>query len=288
MRGYRSESGSSTGRRQKNRRSRGDHPSHDTAPHSGSAAAPDVDLGFAHVDVTQMDYCGIPEVVYGSGKTTEQVIGIIRALRAAGQPVLVTRANPALYRAVRRAMPAAVYHPVAKTITLGVRPRKEGLVVVVSAGTADIPVAEEAAVTAEYLGARVERIYDVGVAGLHRVLRHIDLIRRARAVVVVAGMEGALPSVVGGLVDVPLIAVPTSVGYGASLQGLAALLTMLNSCVPGLAVVNIDNGFGAGVLAARINRMPNAAKERESPPQTHGQAVAPVPVRRVPFHKRRV
>ena len=183
----------------------------------------------------------------------------------AGQDVLATRATPAQYRVVRRAFRKAVYHADARAITLKVtRPAAGvGRVCVVCAGTSDIPVAEEAALTAERMGARVERVSDVGVAGLHRLMRHIDRIRSARAVVVVAGMEGALPSVIGGLIDKPIIAVPTSIGYGASLNGLAALLAMLNSCVPGITVVNIDNGFGAGVAAAMINRCQEAGVRRQ-------------------------
>jgi len=230
---------------------------------AGSAAA-ECDLGFARLDVQRPRRCGQPEVVYCPGKTDAQLVRIVRALAAAGQNVLATRATPAQYRAVRRAFPRARYHADARAITLAVvpAPPPTGLVSVVCAGTADIPVAEEAALSAELLGARVERQYDVGVAGLHRLLRRLDGIRRARVVIVVAGMEGALPSVVGGLVDKPVIAVPTSVGYGAGLNGLAALLAMLNACVPGITVVNIDNGFGAGVAAALINRQADGPPPR--------------------------
>jgi hypothetical protein len=215
------------------------------------------DLGFAKVDTGRLDRCGLPEVIFCPGKEPQQVVQIIRALRKAGQDVFATRAEPALFRAVRRAFPRAVYHADAHAITLDVKPRPKliGRIAVVSAGTSDIPVAAEAALTAERMGARVDCIFDVGVAGLHRLMRHIDRIRTARAIVVVAGMEGALPSVIGGLVDRPIIAVPTSIGYGASMHGLAALLAMLNTCVPGISVVNIDNGFGAGVAAAAINRV---------------------------------
>jgi hypothetical protein len=214
------------------------------------------DLGFAKVDTDRLRRCGLPEVIYCPGKTAAAIVGIIRSMRKAGQNVLATRATAAQYRAVKKAVRKAVYHPPARAITVDFArlPRPEGLVAVVCAGTSDIPVAEEAALTAERMGARVERIFDVGVAGLHRLMSHIGHIRAARAVVVVAGMEGALPSVVGGLIDKPIVAVPTSIGYGASLRGVAALLAMLNSCVPGVTVVNIDNGFGAGVAAARINR----------------------------------
>lgn len=214
------------------------------------------DLGFAHVDLGRIRRCGIPEVIYGQGKTPEQVLGIVRALHAAGQPVLATRVTDAQYEAVKRAFPAAVHHAQARAIVLrGRRPaKKTGCVAVVSAGTTDIPVAEEAALSAEHAGARVVRVFDVGVAGLHRLVSHASVLRKARVIVAVAGMEGALPSVVAGMVECPVIAVPTSVGYGASFGGLAALLAMLNSCAVGVTVVNIDNGFGAGVAAAVINR----------------------------------
>jgi NCAIR mutase (PurE)-related protein len=215
------------------------------------------DLGFANVDLDRHRRRGLPEVIFGPGKTAPQITEIARALLGAGQNVFVTRVGPDVYDAVRAALPRARYHDVARAITIDVqRPTEpEGLVAVVSAGTTDIPVAEEAALTAERMGAAVERIYDVGVAGLHRVLKHTQTLRSANAVVVTAGMEGALPSVVGGLIAAPVIAVPTSVGYGASLNGIAALLGMLNSCVPGITVVNIDNGFGGGVAAAMINRL---------------------------------
>jgi NCAIR mutase (PurE)-related protein len=180
----------------------------------------------------------------------------MRALKKSGQNILATRVSPEKYAAVRKSVPSTVYHKDARMITVDVSGpiRKSGLVAVVSAGTSDIPVAEEAALTAERMGAKVERIFDVGVAGLHRLAKHINLLRSANALVVVAGMEGALPSVIGGLIDKPIIAVPTSIGYGTSMQGVAALLAMLNTCVPGISVVNIDNGFGAGVAAAMINR----------------------------------
>lgn len=213
-------------------------------------------LDFARVDLERHARCGLPEVIYCPGKTAEQVVAIARRLLEAGQPVFATRADAAVYTAVRAAIPSAVYHALARCICVDPTPlpAPQGLVAVVCAGTADLPVAEEAALTAERMGACVERVFDVGVAGLHRLMPHLELLRRARALVVVAGMEGALPSVVGGLVDRPIVAVPTSVGYGTHFQGLAALLAMLNSCVPGVMVVNVDNGFGAGVAAARINR----------------------------------
>lgn len=214
-------------------------------------------LGFARIDTDRPRRTGLPEVIFCPGKTPEHVIKIIAALREAGQNVLATRATPELAALVTAAHPAVAYHPAARCLTLEAtaRPAAVGQVAVVSAGTADLPVAEEAALTAEWMGARVERLFDVGIAGLHRVMRHLDLLRAARAVVVVAGMEGALPSVVGGLIDRPILAVPTSVGYGMNLGGVAALLAMLNSCAPGITVVNVDNGFGAGVAAAHINRV---------------------------------
>lgn len=214
------------------------------------------DLGFAKVDLDRMKRCGLPEVIFCPGKTGVQIAGIMTALLRANQRVLATRASAEQYKQVRATHPSAVYNELARTITMGrgAHPAGEGRIAVVCAGTSDIPVAEEAAVTAEYMGVRVSRVYDAGVAGLHRVIRHLPLLRKARALVVVAGMEGALPSVVGGLVGNPIIAVPTSVGYGISLNGIAALLAMLNSCVPGITVVNIDNGFGAGVAAAMIAR----------------------------------
>jgi len=214
------------------------------------------DLDFADVDTDRARRRGLPEVIYCPGKTPTQVVEIMKVLIAACQDVLATRATPEQADAAKDAIPQAVYHEDARAITVDTaeRPTPAGLVAVVCAGTSDIPVAEEAALTAERMGARVERLRDVGIAGLHRVVKHLDLLRESRAVVVVAGMEGALPSVVAGLIDRPVIAVPTSIGYGTSMKGLAALLAMLNSCVPGVSVVNIDNGFGAGVAAAMINR----------------------------------
>ncbi len=213
-------------------------------------------IGFARLDRDRMRRCGVPEAVFCPGKTVEQIVEIFAAMSADGHSVLATRAAPEVAAAVRARFPRAVHHAEARCVTLDVAPLPppQGVVAVISAGTADGPVAAEAALTAERMGASVERIRDVGVAGLHRLLRHLEKLRTANAIVVVAGMEGALPSVVGGLVDRPVIAVPTSVGYGAGAGGYAALLAMLNSCVPGVTVVNIDNGFGAGVAAALINR----------------------------------
>ncbi len=216
----------------------------------------EINLGFARVDTDRQRRRGLPEVIFASSKTPDQVAAIAEALAKAGQNVFATRASPEQYEAVKLCLADAVYHPMARAITVDVTamPKPIGLVVVLTAGTTDIPVGEEAALTAERMGARVERIFDVGVAGLHRLLKHVERLREARVLIVAAGMEGALPSVVGGLVARPIIAVPTSVGYGANLRGIATLLAMLNTCVPGISVVNIDNGFGAGVAAAMINR----------------------------------
>ena len=215
------------------------------------------DLGFARVDTDRLRRRGLPEVIFCPGKTCEQVVSIMRELIDAGQNVFATRASPEQIAAALEAIPEAVHHADARAITVDVGPPQEpaGLVAVVCAGTSDIPVGAEAALTVERMGVGVRRVYDVGVAGLHRLVNRLDELREADAVVVVAGMEGALPSVVGGLLDRPIIAVPTSIGYGTSLYGLAALLAMLNSCVPGISVVNIDNGFGAGVSAAMISRV---------------------------------
>ncbi len=218
-------------------------------------ARPFEDLGFARVDHHRAARQGFPEVVLGLGKTPAQIAAIAAEIVRRGSTLLVTRASPAAFDAVRAVVPEASYHPEARLI---VRRQQDveagrGTIAVVAAGTADLPVAEEAAVTAETMGNPVERIYDVGVAGLHRLLAVRDQIARARAIIVVAGMEGALPSVVAGLVGVPVVAVPTSAGYGASFGGLAALLGMLNSCAAGVAVVNIDNGFGAAAVASLIN-----------------------------------
>ena len=215
------------------------------------------DLGFAKVDHHRALRSGLPEVVLGLGKTADQVIAIAHRLRATGQSVLITRLDAAVAPDVLAAVPELTWVPDARLAycrgEASAAPGR-GTILVVAAGTADVPVAEEAALTAALMGQDVERVYDVGVAGIHRLFAHHDRLRAASVLVVVAGMEGALPSVVGGLVDRPLIAVPTSIGYGASFGGLAALLAMLNSCAAGVTVVNIDNGFGAGVAAALINR----------------------------------
>ncbi len=228
------------------------------------AARAETNLGFARVDLDRLRRRGLAEVIFCPGKTADQIVKIMSALIAGGQNVLATRATPEQYAVVRQAHVRAVYHELPRAITLQVvEPVPPvGQVAVVCAGTSDIPVAEEAALTAEIMGAHVARIYDVGVAGLHRVLGHVETLKRARALVVVAGMEGALPSVVGGLVDRPIVAVPTSIGYGVNFKGLAALLAMLNSCAPGITVVNIDNGFGAGVAAALINRVGEPARDK--------------------------
>ncbi len=215
------------------------------------------DLGFARIDVDRSRRRAFPEVIYCPNKTPGQVVHIVGVLKDTGEPVLATRAEPSVFEAVKAAHPEATYHALARCITVAPRsPRAPvGHIAVVSAGTGDLPVAEEAAVTAEWAGARVSRVFDCGVAGLHRLMPHVETLRDCRAVVCVAGMEGALPSVLGGLIDRPLIAVPTSVGYGMNLGGIAALMAMLNSCAAGVTVVNIDNGFGAGIAAALINRM---------------------------------
>lgn len=215
-------------------------------------------LGMANVDHHRSIRQGVPEVILGEGKTSAQIAAIARAMRRTGAAVLVTRLNPAKQKAVRRSFREAVIYPEARCAVIrSGKPKMQGkgTILVVTAGTSDIPVAEEAAVTAEFLGNRVERLFDVGVAGIHRLLLQKKALLSARVLVVVAGMEGALASVVGGLTDKPVIAVPTSVGYGASFGGLSALLGMLNSCSPTVAVVNIDNGFGAGVLSSVINRL---------------------------------
>jgi NCAIR mutase (PurE)-related protein len=214
-------------------------------------------LGFARVDHHRQLRQGFPEVVFAAGKSVSQIRGILTALRPKADNILVTRLTPEKVAALIPEFPEGRYHPDSQVLTLSrgeIPHRGRGVIVVMSAGTADIPVAEEALLTAQIMGHQVEALYDVGVAGLHRLLAHQELLNRATCFIVVAGMDGALPSVVGGLVDRPVIAVPTSVGYGASFGGLAALLTMLNSCATGVAVVNIDNGFGAGYLAALINR----------------------------------
>jgi NCAIR mutase (PurE)-related protein len=220
------------------------------------------DLGFAKVDHHRALRRGFPETVFGAGKTPEQIAAIVDRIAERGHNVLVTRTSAEAYRLVSALRPDTRLHEQARCLTLLVTPPETlpGRIALVCAGTSDVPVAEEAAVTAEFHGAQVDRHYDVGVAGIHRLLDRAAAIREAHAVIVVAGMEGALPSVVGGLVEAPVIAVPTSIGYGAAFQGLAALLAMLNSCASGVAVVNIDNGFGAGHLAAMILR--TAVRER--------------------------
>lgn len=218
------------------------------------------DLGFAKIDHHRALRQGFPEVVYAKSKTPQQVVAIVRGMlrRRSSHNILITRADTAVFRAIRRLHRGAVFHRLSGAICIR-RNREvvgQGTILVVAAGTSDIPVAEEAAVTAEIMGNKVETVYDVGVAGLHRLLDHREQIAAARVIVCVAGMEGALPSVVAGLVSVPVIAVPTSVGYGASFGGVTALLAMLNSCASNVSVVNIDNGFGGGYVASAINRLP--------------------------------
>ena len=212
---------------------------------------------YAKVDHHRGIRQGVPEVIYGEGKTKEQILGIAKAMReSSGQIVLITRLSQEAAEYVAEELPLK-YEPLSRTGVIGELPKPsgKGCVVVATGGTSDIPVAEEAAITAEVLGNAVTRLYDVGVSGIHRLLSHMDVIMSARVIVAVAGMEGALPSVIGGLSDCPVIAVPTSVGYGANLGGIAALLSMLNSCASGVSVVNIDNGFGAGYLASMINHL---------------------------------
>jgi len=215
------------------------------------------DLGFARVDHQRNSRQGFPEVIFGQGKTPGQIAAIAARIAGAGHTVLVTRTTTDAHAAVLEELPGAVYHELARCITFD-RARAlpgRGTILIAAAGTADLPVAEEAAVTAQVMGNTVDRLYDVGVAGLHRLLKEHARLTAARVIVVVAGMEGALPSVIGGLVDVPVVAVPTSVGYGASFGGLTALLAMLNSCATGISVVNIDNGFGAAAIASSINHL---------------------------------
>lgn len=215
------------------------------------------ELGYAKIDNHREIRVGYPEVIYCAGKTVEQVKGIIQFMLSKNNNILGTRATVEMYNAVKDICEEAEYNELARTITIKKKEVKvtDTYIAIVTAGTSDIPVAEEAAITAELLGNKVNRVFDVGVAGIHRLFSRLDLIKDAKVVVVIAGMEGALASVVGGLVDKPVIAVPTSVGYGASFGGLAALLTMLNSCASGISVVNIDNGFGAGYLASMINKL---------------------------------
>lgn len=212
---------------------------------------------FANLDHHRALRTGFPEVIMGQGKTAQQILQIFKRLQQHSQQVLATRVIPEIYAQIGSSLPEATYDPVSRVLYCDTDPGrvKHPGILVVTAGTSDIPVAEEAAITAEIMGNQVQRIYDVGVAGLHRLLNRLPELQQARVIIVAAGMEGALPSVVGGLVSAPIIAVPTSVGYGASFQGLSALLGMLNSCANGVSVVNIDNGFGAGSIAARINRL---------------------------------
>ncbi len=220
-------------------------------------AEPIADLGFAQVDRHRELRCGFPEVIFGSGKTAEQIAEIGLSVLERSDQLLITRIEPAAAAFVCKRLPGAVHHAAARCVAAEKKalPRRAGTIVVLSAGTSDMPVAEEAAVTAEIMGNHVKRIYDVGIAGLHRLLARAEELRKARVIVAVAGMEGALPSAVAGLVDRPVIAVPTSIGYGANLGGIAALLGMLNSCGSGVTVVNIDNGFGAAYAASQINAL---------------------------------
>lgn len=213
---------------------------------------------YAKIDHHRALRRGIPETIFGQGKTAEQVKTIFCKMAGLSRQVMATRITEEVYLKIKDQVPAdAIYHPVARVLYLNRSPeiKKNGGILVMAAGTSDLPVAEEAAITAELMGNQVERVYDVGVAGIHRLFEFLSVIRQANVIVVAAGMEGALPSVVAGLTPAPVIAVPTSIGYGASFQGLAALLAMLNSCSNGIAVVNIDNGFGAGTLAGMINRL---------------------------------
>jgi len=230
------------------------------------ATLPFEDIGFAKIDHHRTLRRGFPEAVFGAGKTPEQIKAIVDRMADHGQRVLVTRTTAEVHRLVRTTHAEARWHEAARCITIESAPRAPlpGCVAVLAAGTSDLPVAEEAAVVADFLGASVERVYDVGVAGIHRLLDRTETIRRADVVVVVAGMEGALPSVVAGLVDAPVVAVPTSIGYGAAFQGLAALLSMLNSCASGVGVVNIDNGFGGAHLACLILKSRAARAGRDA------------------------
>lgn len=215
------------------------------------------DLNFAKINHHREIRRGFPEIVYGGGKTEEQIIKIAKEILKKGSNLLVTKVEPAVFKKVKKKIPGVSYDALGKTMHLKKQkpPPGKGKIVIITAGTSDIPVAEEASVTCDILGNEVEKIYDVGVAGIHRLFGEMEKIKKARVIIVIAGMEGALPSVVAGVTDIPIIAVPTSVGYGASLNGLAALLAMLNSCPGGVAVVNIDNGFGAAYLASLINHL---------------------------------
>jgi NCAIR mutase (PurE)-related protein len=212
------------------------------------------DLGYAKLDLHREKRKGFPEVVFCEGKTSRQVLGILSSIYKKNKRVLLTRVPPTLGKRLKQKYRTGTYHRPARVFYVGKRAGRTGLIAVLTGGTADIPVAEEAAVTAEVMGSTVQRIYDVGVAGLHRILSFRKDIDKARVIIVIAGMDGVLASVAGGLFAKPIIAVPTSIGYGLSLKGITPLLTMLNSCAPGVAVVNIDNGFGAGYIAAMINR----------------------------------
>lgn len=231
--------------------------------------SPVLPRAFAHLDLSRPKRLGAPEIIYGAGKTSSQIAAIIRKLRSASQPALATRVDPKKAQHLRRLFPKAKYYPAAQAFILqSNRPRSAThpslQVAICAAGTSDHPVAEEAFVTLQFLGHRPTRFYDIGVAGLHRTIQHLDDLRKHHALIVVAGMEAALPSVLGGLIGTPLIAVPTSVGYGAHLKGITALLGMLNSCSPGITVVNIDNGFGAAYsvhrLSISLNLLPRSKK----------------------------
>lgn len=216
------------------------------------------DIGYANIDHHRQIRNGYPEVIYCEGKSDEHILGIIKRMKEKGSNILGTRCRKDTYEKVKNIYPNCEYEELSRILKIQNKPIEnvgKGKIVVVTGGTSDIPVADEAYYTAKFLGNEVERVYDVGVAGIHRLLNKMSILKSARVLIVVAGMEGALPSVVGGLVDVPVIAVPTSIGYGANFGGLSALLTMLNSCASGISVVNIDNGFGAGYLAATINKL---------------------------------
>jgi NCAIR mutase (PurE)-related protein len=211
------------------------------------------DLSFAKIDHHRHIRQGIPEVIFAEGKKLEEVVDIAHSMYKKSKKLLITKASKEIYASLK--IRDAVFYPLSRAISVNTNKKRKGQILILSAGTSDIPIAEEAAVTASFLGSRVETVYDVGVAGIHRLMDNKKSINSARVIIVVAGMEGALPSVVGGLTDKPIIAVPTSIGYGTSLNGLTALFAMLNSCVPGIAVMNIDNGFGAGCLAHKINSL---------------------------------
>lgn len=216
------------------------------------------DLGYARIDHHRSLRKGFPEVIWGEGKSSNQILSIMKEMKSTDQNVLITRLDEKKARGIQKTFPKCRYYPLSKVLTYLIHPVRsegKGTILVITAGTTDIPVAEEAVITAQFMGNHVETLYDVGVAGIHRLLTERERLEDARVLIVVAGMEGALPSVVGGLVDRPVIAVPTSVGYGTSFGGITALLAMLNSCASGVAVVNIDNGFGAGYMASLMNRI---------------------------------